>query len=132
MKKSFLTPLLLFVLFQIAISAESQLHRIPSTGPNGADPTAMALSLKIHLGPPRLTGKSLTQSWQAELGKGYPGPVLSEELVFTIESVEGSEVVHALDRKTGETRLEIRMGGSNESPLLRRQKWELGTIHPGL
>ena len=82
--------------------------------------------------PSTIDGKYLTQSWQAELGKGYPGPVLSDQLVFTIESVEGNEVVHAIDRKTGETRLEIRMGGSNESPLLCRQKWELGTIHPSL
>ena len=101
------------------------LHLCPETAANGMDwpqwrgPNRDGFVPKDSPWPSTIDGKSLTQSWQAKLGKGYPGPVLSEELVFTIESVEGNEVVHALDRKTGEIAWKFPMGRSNESPLLR-------------
>ena len=48
---------------------------------------------------------SLEELWSLELGKGYPGPVLSDELVFVVESVKGENVsVQALERSNGEVR----------------------------
>lgn len=50
--------------------------------------------------PERLDG--LRQLWRVELDKGYPGPVVAGDLVYTAETAGATaEVVRALDRKTG-------------------------------
>lgn len=52
--------------------------------------------------PERLSKDSLKQLWRVPLGPSYSGPIVSEELVFTTETKnKESEVVIALDRKTG-------------------------------
>lgn len=52
--------------------------------------------------PDRLTKDSLTQLWRVPLGPSYSGPIVSEDLVFTTETKnKETEVVYALDRKTG-------------------------------
>ena len=59
--------------------------------------------------PERLTSfrtgeNNLQKLWRVELGPSYSGPIVSEELVFTTESTNNKkEIVHALDRKSGET-----------------------------
>lgn len=55
--------------------------------------------------PGRLSKDSLKQLWRVPLGPSYSGPIVSEELVFTTETKnKESEVVVALDRKTGKER----------------------------
>ena len=50
--------------------------------------------------PASLAG--LEKLWRAGLDKGYPGPIVAEDRVFVAESgAAGTEVVRALDRKTG-------------------------------
>ena len=44
--------------------------------------------------PSKIDKESLTEKWRVSLGKGYSGPVVSENLVFTTESPVDS------DRKT--------------------------------
>ncbi len=45
---------------------------------------------------------SLERSWSVPLGKGYPGPIVSETRVFVAETHDGdTEIVRALDRLTG-------------------------------
>lgn len=52
--------------------------------------------------PHRLSKDSLTQLWRVPLGPSYSGPIVADDLVFTTETKnKESEVVSALDRKTG-------------------------------
>ena len=52
--------------------------------------------------PESIAKKALRQVWRKEIGKGYPGPVLSEEMVFTVESTKSkNELVRAFKRKVG-------------------------------
>lgn len=54
--------------------------------------------------PSSLQEDQLTLSWSRELGPSYSGPVVSEDKVFVTETKnEEFEVVHALDRQTGQT-----------------------------
>ena len=47
---------------------------------------------------------SLTPAWEVAMAPSYSGPVMSEKLVFTTESVDKRlERVHAVDRATGRT-----------------------------
>ena len=53
--------------------------------------------------PTSLSEAALKQSWRVELGEGYPGPIVSGDRVFTVESVDKkSEMVRAFDRHSGE------------------------------
>ncbi len=50
--------------------------------------------------PDRLDG--LQPLWRVELDKGYPGPIVSADRVFVVETTGGhTELVRALDRATG-------------------------------
>jgi outer membrane protein assembly factor BamB len=50
--------------------------------------------------PEKLEG--LQQLWRVELDKGYPGPIVADDRVFTAETANGdTELVRALDRSTG-------------------------------
>ncbi len=51
--------------------------------------------------PGKLDGIQLL--WRVELDKGYPGPIVSEDRVFVAETANSdTEIVRALDRKTGQ------------------------------
>lgn len=52
--------------------------------------------------PDGISQNKLKLKWRKELDKGYPGPVVSEKLVFTVESKGKGEIARAFDRKTGE------------------------------
>jgi outer membrane protein assembly factor BamB len=113
--KSFHTLILLFSLFLPATFAQKN-QPIGMDWPQWRGPNRDGFVPKDSPWPSTINGKSLTQSWQATLGKGYPGPVLSEQLVFTIESVDGNEVVHALDRKTGKVAWKFQWEGQMKVP----------------
>ena len=45
----------------------------------------------------------LEKVWHVGLGKGYSGPIVTEDRVFAVETIEGKTAsVRALDRVTGE------------------------------
>lgn len=44
---------------------------------------------------------NVKEVWRVALGDGYPSPVVSHDRVFTAESKDGKELVHAYDRATG-------------------------------
>lgn len=51
--------------------------------------------------PDRFDG--LQQLWRVDLDKGYPGPIVSADRVFVVETTRGqTELVRALDRATGQ------------------------------
>lgn len=51
--------------------------------------------------PAKIDQDSLKEKWRVKLGKGYSGPVVSNEMVFTTESLEEEEITHAYNRKDG-------------------------------
>ena len=73
----------------------------------------------LHSGsdlPKSISREHLKLVWRKELSKGYPGPVVSDKLVFTAESKGKSEIVSAFDRKTGEKVWETDWLGSMSVP----------------
>jgi outer membrane protein assembly factor BamB len=61
--------------------------------------------------PADLKAGHLDRAWQVPLGPSYSGPIVGETAVFTTETKDKkTEVVHALDRRTGQE--------------LWRQQWE--------
>ena len=60
--------------------------------------------------------------WRVELGKGYPGPIVSADAVFVVESVdEETEQVRALARSTGEELWRTSWQGGMDVPFFARR-----------
>jgi outer membrane protein assembly factor BamB len=67
--------------------------------------------------PDRLSKDSLTQLWRVPLGPSYSGPIVAEDLVFTTETKnKETEIVYALDRKTGKERWRAEWKGAMTVP----------------
>ena len=67
--------------------------------------------------PDRLERGSLRQLWSVPLGPSYSGPIVTDKLVFTTETKnKESEVVLALDRKTGKERWRAEWEGAMTVP----------------
>ena len=67
--------------------------------------------------PDRLSKDSLTQLWRVPLGPSYFGPIVAEELVLTTETKnKETEVVYALDRKTGKEKWRAEWKGAVTVP----------------
>ena len=67
--------------------------------------------------PSGLSEKSLTRLWRVELDSSYSGPIVSESTVFvTGTRNKKTEVVTALDRKTGDKRWEVEWPGAMTVP----------------
>ncbi len=67
--------------------------------------------------PGRLSRDSLTQLWRVPLGPSYSGPIVADDLVFTTETKnKETEIVYALDRKTGKERWRAEWKGAMKVP----------------
>ena len=67
--------------------------------------------------PTWLNESTLQKQWSLPLGPSYSGPILSDQFVFTTETRnKESEVVLALDRKTGEERWRAEWKGAMTVP----------------
>jgi len=67
--------------------------------------------------PDRLSKDSLTQLWRIPLGPSYSGPIVADDLVFTTETKnKETEIVYALDRKTGKERWRAEWKGTMTVP----------------
>ena len=74
--------------------------------------------------PKSISKEKLRLSWRKELGKGYPGPIVSEKLVFTVETKGKNEVVRAFDRESGKQKWETSWPGSMSVPFFA---WKNGS-----
>ena len=74
--------------------------------------------------PKKISKKKLTQSWRKKIAKGYPGPIVSENLVFTVETKGKNEIARAFDRTTGEQKWESQWPGSMSVPFFA---WKNGS-----
>jgi outer membrane protein assembly factor BamB len=67
--------------------------------------------------PATLSQDNLKKVWTNKIAEGYSSPIISETLVFTVETkAKKSEVVRAFDRKTGEQVWESDWEGSMKVP----------------
>ncbi len=67
--------------------------------------------------PTALKGDGLQRLWRVELGEGYPGPIVTEDRVFVVETKDQKEeVVRALDRRTGKQLWESNWTGAMKVP----------------
>ena len=63
----------------------------------------------------------IERSWSVALGKGYPGPIVTSEAVFVVETVdEQTEGVRALDRQTGDLLWQAQWPGKGSVPFFAR------------
>ena len=73
--------------------------------------------IKGAVWPAKLDPSRLNQMWRKEIAKGYPGPIVSTNRVFTVETLDKSqEIVRAFDRITGKQIWETGWAGSMKVP----------------
>lgn len=73
--------------------------------------------------------KDLTLLWRVDLGDGYPGPIVSGDRVFTVETVKKNETVRAFDRASGRQVWEASWEGGTTVPFFaaRNGNWVRST-----
>lgn len=114
MKTLFLTSSLFLLLVGLSPAQQNQVDSM--NWPQWRGPNRDGFLPKDAPWPAKISEGSLTQSWRVELGKGYPGPIVSDQLVFTIESTENQESVKAFDRKSGKLAWSIEWEGKMKVP----------------
>ena len=66
--------------------------------------------------------KGLNQSWQVKLDKGYPGPIVDAARVYVAETATAeTEIVRALDRKTGKELWRASWPGKHSVPFFAKK-----------
>ena len=72
--------------------------------------------------PKVLNDQTLGQVWRVQLAPGYPGPIVSGDRVFTVETKDAKEeVVRAFDIKTGQQLWETSWSGAMKVPFFARR-----------
>ena len=92
--------------------------------PQWRGPTRDGMIAKGAPWPKKISIKKLKQTWRREIAKGYPGPIVSEKLVFTVETKGKNEFVRAFDRSSGEQKWEAQWPGSMSVPFFA---WKNGS-----
>ncbi len=94
----------------------------PAKAPGGSDwPQWRGPSRDGSVGgpawPTSLGENELKREWQVELGQGYPGPIVSGNRVFTVETQNKKrEIVRAFDRESGKALWETTWDGAMKVP----------------
>ncbi len=92
--------------------------------PQWRGPTRDGIIAKGAPWPKKISKKMLKQTWRREISKGYPGPIVSEKLVFTVETKGKNEFVRAFERSSGEQKWEAQWPGSMSVPFFA---WKNGS-----
>jgi outer membrane protein assembly factor BamB len=80
--------------------------------------------------PSKLDAAHLQPMWRQKIGHGYPGPIVSEDRVFTVETRDKKhEIVRAFDRMSGEQHWETSWDGAMKVPFFaaRNGSWVRST-----
>ena len=118
------TSLLLFAFCLGLQSAPFSAHAGDLAWPEWRGPTRDGMIKEGAPWPKSIAKKKLKLSWRKEIAKGYPGPVVSENLVFTVETKSKNEIVRAFDRTSGEQKWETQWPGSMSVPFFA---WKNGS-----
>ena len=95
------TLLLCSLLFSWTLLSQPQEIETTSSWPQWRGPSRNGIIPSESLWPSKIDQDSLKEKWRVKLGKGYSGPVVSNKMVFTTESLEEEEITHAYNRKDG-------------------------------
>ncbi|MBT5692539.1 MAG: PQQ-binding-like beta-propeller repeat protein [Opitutae bacterium] len=72
--------------------------------------------------PKSISKDTLKLQWERPLDKGYSSPIVSDEMVFTVETVEAkNEVVRAFDRQSGKQIWKTTWVGALKVPFFARK-----------
>jgi outer membrane protein assembly factor BamB len=116
---------LLLLVFCLGLqSAPFSAHATDLSWSQWRGPTRDGMIKKGAPWPKSIAKKKLKLSWRKEIAKGYPGPVVSENLVFTVETKSKNEIVRAFDRTSGEQKWETQWPGSMSVPFFA---WKNGS-----
>jgi len=93
----------------------------PTTWPQWRGPTRDCKVNAETTWPKTISGGSLAKSWSETFGPSYSGPIVSKNLIFVTETRNRkSEVVRALDRKTGEEVWKSEWSGAMSVPFFAK------------
>jgi len=107
---------LMFVLFCVACCGE-----VLADWPQWRGPTRDSVADEAEW-PKTLSNDVIRPVWRVELAEGYPGPIVCDGKVFTVETKDAKdEVVRAFDLKTGEQLWEQRWPGAMKVPFFARR-----------
>jgi len=95
------TLLLCSLFFSWTLLSQPKEIETTSSWPQWRGPSRNGIIPSESLWPAKINQNSLKEKWRVNLGKGYSGPVVSNEMVFTTESLEEEEITHAYNRKDG-------------------------------
>ena len=87
-----------------------------SSWPQWRGPDRNGIISKDSAWPSKIDKETLTEKWRVSLGKGYSGPVVSQDLVFTTESVDEYELTYAYNRKDGKLVWQTQWEGKMKVP----------------
>ena len=111
-----LIRLLILLPFSLhTLSAEKQSTNTHSW-PQWRGPDRDGLIAKNAPWPKKIDSTSLKQSWRIEMGKGYSGPIVSDKLVFSTESIDEYELIRAYDRQDGKLVWQTQWEGKMKVP----------------
>jgi outer membrane protein assembly factor BamB len=96
------TLLLCTLFLNWPLLGQSKEIEITSSWPQWRGPDRNGIIPSDSPWPAKIGQKSLKEKWRVKLGKGYSGPVVSNEMVYTTESLDEDEITHAYNRKDGE------------------------------
>lgn len=80
--------------------------------------------------PATINEQSLQRRWRVELGESYASPIVTPDLIFTVETKDRQrEIVRALDRATGRQKWELAWDGAMTVPFFaaRNGNWVRAT-----
>ena len=95
------TLLLCSLFFSWTLLSQPKEIETTSSWPQWRGPSRNGIIPSESLWPAKIDQNSLKEKWRVKLGKGYSGPVVSNKMVFTTESLEEEEITHAYNRKDG-------------------------------
>ena len=94
-----------------------------SSWPQWRGPDRNGIISKDSAWPNKINKETLTEKWRVSLGKGYSGPVVSQNLVFHHRISRRIRIDPCLQSRRWQTCMANPMGGKNESPLFCCEKW---------
>jgi len=106
----------------VAWAADSQPQPRAAQWPQWRGPQRDGRLIDAAPWPDSLDEASLSQVWRVPAGPSYSGPIVSHDLVFITETKDkATEIVRALDRRTGQVRWEQSWEGSLKVPFFAKE-----------
>ena len=110
------TLLLCSLFLSWSLFGQSEEIEITSSWPQWRGPDRNGIIPSDSPWPVKIDQDSLKEKWRIKLGKGYSGPVVSNKMVFTTESMDEDEITHAYNRDDGKSVWSTKWKGKMKVP----------------